>query len=366
MFRKFLYIILLPFSLLFGLVTRIRNFLFDKRVLKSVSFDVPVICVGNLTVGGTGKTPHTEFILSILSGQYKTAMLSRGYKRKTKGFILADKNTSSQIVGDEPYQIYRKYPEVVVAVDEKRVRGIESLLTLFPDLDAIVLDDAYQHRYVTPGFTVLLTDYNNLYTRDFLLPSGRLRESKKGSNRADIIVVTKCPPALTQKKIQNIEAELNLKKEQHIFFSSYKYQELVPVFPENCRQEVTSSFSDLGYSALLMAGIVSPGPIVKQLEQSFTKVETLFFPDHHDFSANDFTVLDKKFHDMNPDTTIVVVTEKDASRLLSSENYPEHLKAHTFALPIQVEILENKKDEFIKKINGYVEKNSRNSKFCSK
>lgn len=358
MTKTFQYIILYPFSLLFGLISRIRNFLFDKECLKSTAFATPTICVGNLTVGGTGKTPHTEYIISLLQDEWKTGMLSLGYKRKTKGFQLANEKSDASAIGDEPFQIYQKFPKIRVAVDEKRVHGVEKLLTLFPDLEVFVLDDALQHRQIRPGFSILLTDYARLYTRDFYLPSGRLRESKKGSKRADIIVVTKCPDNISQEEMLTIGAEIEPQKSQTLFFSTYQYNDLKPVFSNTVTiNTVDKLLKDKG--VLVMAGIVSPQPIIDYLKQYTSRIETLFFPDHHNFTEKDMDVLCKKFNSMNTTENIIVVTEKDAARLLST-NYPDELKSKTFALPIQVKILDDKEYLFTEKIRSYVKNNSRN------
>jgi tetraacyldisaccharide 4'-kinase len=357
MTKKTLRIILFPFSLLYGLIVYIRNFLYDKKVLKSEKVAVPTICIGNLTVGGTGKTPHTEFVLSILKNDWKTAMLSRGYKRKTSGFRLANANSTALEIGDEPLQIYRKFPETTVAVDEKRVRGVNELLLMFPDkLQVIVLDDAFQHRQIACGFSILLTDYSRLYTRDFYLPSGRLREGKSGSKRADVIVVTKCPDDISPTEMLEIQQEINPAENQELFFSSYEYKNLKPVFSEGSEKKL-DSIEDFG--VLIVAGIVSPQAMVAHLKQYTAHTDTLFFPDHHAFSEKDIAALQKKYNSLNTTEKIIVVTEKDAARLLSV-NYPAELKSATFALPIEVKILDNKEKIFIQKIQNYVRKNSRN------
>ena len=353
------YILLFPFSLLFGLISQTRNLLFDKNLLKQTRFNIPIICVGNLTVGGTGKTPHTEYILSFLQNNWKTAMLSRGYKRKTKGFQLANKESDAETIGDEPFQIYRKFPKVIVAADEKRVHGIEELLTLSPDLEAVVLDDAFQHRHIQAGLYILLTDYSRLYTRDFYLPSGRLRESKKGSKRTDLIIVTKCPSNLSKAEMNAIQMEINPQKNQTLFFSTYEYDDLKPCFP-NFEQNRVKKLSE-NSGILLMAGIVSTQPIIDYLQQYTTHIETLFFPDHHHFTERDIHSLYKKFNLIDIEDKIIVVTEKDAARLLSINYYPNELKSKTFTLPIQVKILNDKESLLTEKIQSYVKENTRNS-----
>lgn len=355
------YIIFYPFSLLYGLVTTIRNWLFDEDILKSTAFNLPLITVGNLTVGGTGKTPHTEFILSVLQNDWKSAMLSRGYKRKTKGFYLADEKSDSLILGDEPYQIHKKFPKVTVVVDEKRVRGVKKLQELVPDIQLVVLDDAFQHRYIQTGFSILLTDYARLYSRDSLLPYGRLREAKSGSKRADLIVVTKCPIDLKPIDMRLIEMELNPENNQLVFFSAFVYDEIIPVFSESISESVTfEMIKETNAAVLLVAGIVSPEPIVEQLSKYTDTVKTLFFDDHHAFQTKDFTLINTMFEGIPSANKIILVTEKDAARLVSNPNLPENLKAHIFALPIRVEILQNQETLFIQKIQSYVVENSRN------
>lgn len=342
-------------------MTGIRNWLFDQELLTSTAFNIPTISVGNLAVGGTGKTPHTEFILSILQSEWKSAMLSRGYKRKTKGFYLADAASNSQTLGDEAFQIYQKFPNVTVSVDEKRVHGVRKLLELIPDLQLVVLDDAFQHRYIEVGLSILLTDFSNLYSRDMLLPAGQLREWKSGSKRANIIVITKCPEDMKPIDMRLYETELNPQSNQLLFFSCFKYDELIPVFPESDHEEWTyQKIKDTNANILLVAGIVSPEPILKQLANYTDKIKTLFFEDHHAFQSKDFISINKQFEALSANDKILLVTEKDAARLVSNPNFPEVLKAKTFALPIRVEILHDQETLFIQKIKSYVVENSRN------
>ena len=356
------HILLFPFALLYGIVTGIRNWLFDQEILSSTSFNIPIISVGNLAVGGTGKTPHTEFILSILQTEWKTAMLSRGYKRKTKGFQLANNKSDSQTIGDEPFQIYKKFPNVTVSVDEKRVHGVNKLLELIPDLQLVVLDDAYQHRHIQAGLSILLTDFSNLYSRDKLLPAGELREWKSGSSRANIIVITKCPEDMKPIDMRLYETELKPESNQLLFFSCFKYDELIPVFPTSVHEEWTfQKIKDTNAGILLVAGIVSPEPILQQLAKYTTnKVKTLFFEDHHAFQSKDFTLITKQFNSISGTDKIIIITEKDAARLVSNSNFPEELKPKTFALPIRAKILHDQESLFIQKIKNYVVENSRN------
>lgn len=355
------HIALYPFSLLYGLATSIRNWLFENEILHSTRFNIPIISVGNLAVGGTGKTPHTEFILSVLQDEWKTAVLSRGYKRKTKGFQLADENSNSLILGDEPFQIHQKFPKVTVSVDEKRVHGVRKLQSFLPDLQLVVLDDAFQHRYIHAGMSVLLTDYANIYTRDLLLPAGSLREWHSGSKRANIIVVTKCPLDLSPIDMRVIEMELKPENNQLVFFSSFVYDELQPVFPGGISERITlAELREKNAGVLLVAGIVSPEPIVEYLKNFTENIETLFYGDHHAFQPKDFNLITSKFDAISVAEKILLVTEKDAARLLSNPDFPEKLKSKTYALPIRVEILHNQESLFIQKIKKYVVENSRN------
>ncbi len=356
------HILLYPLSILYGIITGIRNWLFDQGILRSTPFKIPIISVGNLAVGGTGKTPHTELILSFLKDEMKIAVLSRGYKRSSKGFYLAENQSNSKIIGDEPFQIYRKFPDVSVAVDEKRVHGVKKLLEIQPDLQLIVLDDAFQHRYIQAGFSILLTDYSNLYSRDLVLPAGSLREWKSGSKRADLIVVTKCPDHMKPIDMRVIETELKPETNQCIFFSRFVYDELIPVFPDSIPEDWTfEQLEEKKAGVLLVTGIVSPQAIVQHLEKYTNSIQTLFFLDHYDFQNKDLNLISSRFAKMDSTDKILLVTEKDAARLVSNPNFPVELKSKTYALPIRVEILHKQENLFIQKIKNYVVENSRNS-----
>ncbi len=296
--------LLLPFSAVYWLLTSIRNFFYDKGIFKSYGFDVPVIVVGNLSVGGTGKTPQIEYLVRLLSGRYNVAVLSRGYKRKSKGFVLAGATSDANILGDEPFQYYRKFPHIQVAVDADRVNGIERLLGLPHKPDVILLDDAYQHRRVRPGFAVLLTTYSAIYTADFLLPAGNLRESKMGAKRANIVIVTKCPPDLSLGEQDKIRKRLHLKKGQSLFFSYIAYdEEAFSSFGKKTVAEVKAT------PKLLLAGIAKPAPFFDYLRKEGDDV--IEFPDHHDFSEQDMSVIR-----MKAAGRMIVTTEKDYVRLL--------------------------------------------------
>ena len=330
--------ILFPFAVLYGFITSFRNFLFDKGILKSHSFDLPIIAVGNLSVGGTGKTPQIEYLIRLLSPTNKIATLSRGYKRKSEGFILADASSNAEILGDEPFQFYQKFPNILVAVDANRKNGIEQLIQISQP-DIILLDDAFQHRKVKAGFYILLTAYNDLYANDFILPTGNLRESRSGAERANIVVVTKCPPNLSDKEKNDIERKLQLESLQKLFFTSIAYDEFI--FSE----ESQISVSEIKNSEkLLLAGIAKPEPYFDYLKNE--KDVVLTYPDHHHFSEKDIAEIKEKSKDK-----IIITTEKDFVRLKG--NLP---KEQLFYLPIKSEFLQNQ-EVFDKTIFNYVKNN---------
>ena len=290
--------LLFPFAILYGLITSIRNFLFDKGILKSYSFDLPVIAVGNLSVGGTGKTPQIEYLIRLLSDKYKIATLSRGYKRQSKGFILADANSSATILGDEPFQFYKKFPSIQVAVDADRKNGIEQLLSQSNKPEVILLDDAFQHRKVKAGFYILLTSYGDLYSDDFMLPTGNLRESRSGAKRANVIIVTKCPFNLSPDEQNNIKKKLKVAENQKLYFTFIAYEEFV--YGENRKINVNEIQSA---AKLLVAGIAKPEPFFAYLQD--TNDVCLSFPDHHNFTDKD--ILEIKNLAQN---NIIITTEK--------------------------------------------------------
>ena len=309
--------ILFPFAILYGLITTIRNFLFDKGILKSTSFDIPVIAVGNLSVGGTGKTPQIEYLIRLLSDNYKIATLSRGYKRKSEGFVLADATSNAEILGDEPFQFYQKFPNVQVAVDANRTNGITQLLSLKEKPEIILLDDAYQHRKVKAGFYILLTSYDDLYADDFMLPTGNLRESRSGANRANIVIVTKCPKDLSNQKQEEIRLKLKLKDSQQMYFTFINYDDAV--YSNNEKIAVNEVKSE---SKLLLAGIAKPTPFFDYLKNESD--ECLTFPDHHHFSDADLDSIQNKAQHRK-----IITTEKDYVRLNDSK-----LVSLSYYLPI--------------------------------
>lgn len=331
-FRK----ILFPFAVLYGFITAIRNLLFDKGILKSVAFDMPVIAVGNLSVGGTGKTPQIEYLIRLLSDNHKIATLSRGYKRKSEGFVLADATSNAEILGDEPYQFYQKFPNIQVAVDANRVNGITQLLSQINKPEVILLDDAFQHRKVKAGFYILLTAYNDLYCDDLILPAGNLRESRSGAERADVIVVTKCPPELTQQQQTEIKSKLKPAAHQQVFFTFIEYDN--EVYSEEKKLSVAEIAT---VDKLLLAGIAKPEPFFAYLQAA--KSGTMVFSDHHDFTQQDIETIKEKAKDK-----IIITTEKDFVRLKGKVP-----KEQLFCLPIKSSFVNDKAD-FDKKIMNYV------------
>ncbi len=354
---KFWEIIIYPVSLLYGLAVYIRNRLFDFGIYKSHSFNFPVVSVGNLSVGGTGKTPHVEYLIRLLKDEFKIAVLSRGYRRKSKNFIIADNLVKWQDIGDEPMQYYNKFKNnnIVIAVDERRKRGIKNLINTYNDIDVILLDDAFQHRYVKPDLSILLTDYYNPYYNDYLLPSGKLREPAAEAKRADIIVVTKCPKVLSPITAKTIEEKINPAPHQKLFFSYIKYDKLCPVTGINL-----DLIPDKFYSIMIVAGIANTYPLEEHLKRMCVELEILKFPDHHNFSDNDIAIICKKFHNIVSKNKILVTTEKDLIRFENHKMFDSLKELPFFYVPIKIEFHKNYKNHFDQKILNYVRKNSGN------
>jgi len=306
--RSFRYL-LFPFSLIYGAVVWLRNKLYDKKILQSSSFNFPLICVGNLATGGTGKTPMTEYLVRLLKNNYKTATLSRGYKRKTQGFAIADANTTALEIGDEPMQFHQKFPDVVVAVGEERLVAIPHLLHDRPGTQVIILDDAFQHRQVEAGLNILLTEFSNLYTRDLMLPAGDLRDVRSSSKRADIIIVTKCNPDLSEAEKNKIIAEIKPGPNQTVYFTTIAYGLPYHLFS---KKEITVTPD---CAILLVCGIANPGPLKEHLTKHADTYDMLRYADHHIFHSNDLRDIKQQFERISPDKKIVLTTEKDAVRL---------------------------------------------------
>jgi len=340
---KLLRIILYPFALLYGAITKLRNWAFDFGIFRSTSFDIPVIVVGNLNVGGTGKSPQIEYLIRLLQNKYKIAVLSRGYKRKSKGFQVADKNTAVEQIGDEPLQFYRKFENIVVAVDTDRINGINQLKKIEPPPQIVLLDDAFQHRNVKAGLYILLTSYNNLYVDDYMLPTGNLRENRSGSKRAEIIVVSKCPENISTKEQDKIIEKLRPTKAQSIFFSAIKYNETVL---SDGKEISVSKLHE--FEVLLVTGIANPNPLLNFLKERNIKFNHLKYPDHYNFSERELKDIFLEFEKIKNQNKIILTTEKDYVRTFSKD------KNKVYYLPIQTDML-GRENDFNKIILDYVQ-----------
>jgi tetraacyldisaccharide 4'-kinase len=324
-------ILLFPFSLLFGAAVWVRNILYDHSIFTTSSFNLPIIGVGNLSSGGTGKSPMVVFLVSRLKAQYKLAILSRGYKRKTTGYALARETSTALEIGDEPMLFHNKFPDVAVAVGEERVVAIPQLLHDRPDTQVIILDDSFQHRSVDPGLNILLTDYNNLFTRDWFLPTGDLRDLISSYKRADILVVTKCKPDLDETEKDEIISELKPTENQHIFFSSIQYGRPYHIL------DYKEIDIDATSEVLLVTGIANPRPLKKYLSENADTYYEILFDDHHIFTIDDWKEIRKRFDAIQSQKKIIITTEKDAVRLMK---FGESLASYpVYVLPIETDFL---------------------------
>lgn len=338
--EKVLTCILTPLSWIYGGITSVRNWCFDHKILPQEEFKVPIVGIGNLTVGGTGKTPHTEYVVGMLSMSYNIAVLSRGYKRKTKGFLVANSNSTPDSIGDEPMQIYQKFgARVKVAVCEDRRKGIKELLKAFPDIQLIVMDDAFQHRYVKPKVSILLMDYNRPVYKDHLLPLGRLRESSHQTNRADMVIVTKCPNTLMPLNYRLVSKELDLMPYQNLYFSRYMYGGLLSVFPDDEPYSVSLQSLTSDDTVMLLTGIANPRDFVRHFKDYPFKVKVFHFPDHHSFTREDINNIHERFKNLPGARKIIITTEKDSVRLAYNPYYPSDLKKVTFFIPVAVKMV---------------------------
>jgi len=348
-----------PLSWLYGIGVGFRNLLFEAGILKSQAFATPVISVGNITVGGTGKTPHVEYLIRLLKDKTNLAVLSRGYKRKSHGFVLGDDHATMYDLGDEPFQMKQKFPDITVAVDKKRTRGISNLIhgAAGKDIDVILLDDAFQHRYVKPGINILLVDYHRLIIYDELLPSGRLREPASSKNRADIVIVTKCPTDMKPMEFRVLTKAMALYPYQQLYFSTHTYEHLEPLFGEGGLEKL----EDLAdQHVLLLTGIGSPEQMRLDLEPYAKEIKPLAFADHHQFKEKDILLINETFSSL-PSPKCIITTEKDAVRLKTVEGLSDEVKQHLYVLPIRIKIMLDQDLSFNKYITDYVRKNSRNS-----
>ena len=351
---------LIPLSWLYGIGVGFRNQLFNIGLLKQHDYDIPIISVGNITVGGAGKTPHVEYLIRLLKDKVKVAVLSRGYKRKTHGYVLANDSSTVTDIGDEPYQMKQKYQDVHIAVDKKRVDGIAHITgdAETNDTDVILLDDAFQHRYVKPGINILLVDYHRLIIYDKLLPAGRLREPQSGKNRADIVIITKCPKDLKPMEFRVLTKAMNLYPYQSLYFTTIEYESLTPLFAKEKSTIEKEALEDK--HVMLITGIASPKQIIIDLKPHVKEMTTLAFSDHHQFKSKDIMKINETFNAIKGEK-IIVTTEKDATRLEQIEGLSEEVKQNLYVLPIKVKFMINQEEEFNDKIIDYVRKNSRNS-----
>ncbi len=339
-------------SWLYGMGVYLRNMLYHADILKSTSVDIATICVGNLAVGGTGKTPMIEYLVRLLSPQYKVAILSRGYKRKSKGIQTSvGTEVTSSLLGDEPMQMHLHFPEVPIVVSADRVKGVQYIQAHFPDVQVILLDDAYQHRALRCGYNILLTPESRLFVDDHLLPWGRLREHAYRANRADMVVVTKCPEKMQPIEQRNIINRLQLAPFQTLVFSWSRYEKLAPILPK------TKDEGAWLFRPLVLAGIAQPAHLLEMIRSRYPKAQMLDFPDHHRFTKGDVKRISKAIEKHNCDS--IITTEKDAVRLRETAEFMEEWGAKTFVLPMQVD-MKNFTEIFNQNILRYVKENTRN------
>jgi tetraacyldisaccharide 4'-kinase len=337
-FLKSFRVLLLPFAIVFWLVIFVRNWMYRKNILKSTSFGLPLICVGNLSVGGTGKSPMVEYLVRHLKGRFRVATLSRGYKRKTKGYALAGNDTTAIDIGDEPMQFHLKFPDVPVAVGEERIVAIPQLLHDRPGTQAIILDDAFQHRAINAGLNILLTECSNLFTRDFFLPTGDLRDLRSSYKRAQLIVVTKCQPDMKQEERMAITREIDPLPHQKLFFTAISYGTPYHLTKHDFR------FVDEQTEVLLVTGIANPRPLKNYLEERIHTYYMMHYKDHHIFSIDDWKDINKRFDSIQSEKKVIMTTEKDAMRLLKFRQEIDTMPF--YVVPIEHKFLFHQETEF--------------------
>jgi tetraacyldisaccharide 4'-kinase len=353
--RLYFAVILFPLSLIYGMIVFFRNLFFDLGILKSVSFQLPVISVGNLTAGGTGKTPHVEYLVSLLRSRYKIAVLSRGYKRKSKGFQMTVAGSTVEEIGDELLQIYNRFPDVIVAADKDRARGIGQLTKKFPELQAIILDDAFQHRYVSPGLSIVLVDHARPVFNDFLLPMGNLRENRRNINRADMVIVTKCPPEMNELQRHKFVSRLHLWHQQPVFFTSYQYGIALPVLEGKAKVFVPEQHKQNSTHILLVSGIADNRPLRDYLCQFAISMVIMSFADHHSYKPGDIRAIEHKFAALPAGSGIIVTTEKDATKLREMPGELHNISAFLYYIPIEVKFPEEGEKPFNEFILNFCE-----------
>lgn len=340
-------ILLFPLSLLYWLIIALRNWAYDKHWLKSARFNLPLICIGNIAVGGTGKSPMTEYLIRLLSERYPIATLSRGYKRKTRGYALAGPQTTALDIGDEPMQFHLKFPQVAVAVGEERLEAIPQLLHDKPDTKIILLDDAFQHRTVEAGMNIVLTDYSNLYIHDWYLPTGDLRDERRSVDRAQVVVVTKCPPDLGLLQKESIRASLELQEGQSCYFTTVQYGT-----PYHITQHQSYHLTG-DTEVLLVTGIANPAPLKKKLQDLCPTYQELSYADHHIFTIDDLKEIQSKFATLQGAHRIILTTEKDAVRLIKFNQELDQMPL--YVIPIEVQFLFQEGPAFDQQIHQYIQ-----------
>lgn len=349
---EFLKLLLFPFAFLYGIGVLVRNWLYDSGILPSKEFNSSIIVIGNLSAGGTGKTPMTEYLVRLLKDKFPLATLSRGYKRHTSGFMIADKDSTSHLIGDEPLQFKKKFPDLLVSVDENRKNGIQQLLGKFPELKVLLLDDAFQHRRVKPGLSILLSDYGKMFYDDYLLPVGTLREWRSGKKRADIIIATKCPDNLTPVEKRIILKKIDPDPHQHVLFSHIRYGEPVAVFTSPALSLNGKETKEM--TALLLTGVSNPRPLEDFLLNKKLKVIPMAYPDHHEYTLVETNQLIEKFNSIPGTNKFIITTEKDAMRLDKPGLVEILHKLPMYYIPIETTFDEKEKAEFEQLVINYV------------
>lgn len=345
---KFLFYLLIPFSWLYGLIISFRKWLYKSGLYTRSKFDFPIICVGNITAGGTGKTPHIEWLIKNLSGHYRVAVLSRGYKRKTIGYVLSTPVSTPEQIGDEPYQIKQKFLQVPVAVSENRVLGIPMLLGDEPNTEVVLMDDGFQHLSIQAGFNIVLCDYNRPYYNDYLLPAGLLRENMTGANRADVIIVTKCPSNLSLEEKNNIKQKLKLHANQTVYFSTIKYKNFIAI-TDTAKQQ---GLPDPNLPTVALAGIAKANLFINQIKSIQKQVIPLVFSDHQTYTDDRIQQL-AATASIHPNS-VIITTEKDAVKLKSSTILPYINQLPIWYIPIDIEILFEEENQLLQQINQYI------------
>ncbi len=356
------FLILYPLSLIYGLIVSVRNGMYNSGMIKSKSYDFPVICIGNLSAGGTGKTPHVEYFIKLLQDNFGIAVLSRGYKRKTRGFRFVELSDDVRNVGDEPMQIKKKFPDITVAVDKKRVRGIDKL-SQEDDLRVILLDDAFQHRKVNAGLNILLSNFDRPFTKDHFLPFGTLREHPYEHRRSHIIIITKCPENLNPIQKRLINKELKIYPFQYLFFTTLEYENMINIFDEN-KQIPLDRFNNADIGILGVSAIAHNKKFRNKLKELSKNLKMISFLDHHYYNKRDIERIRHHFNKIETEEKIIITTEKDAVKFRNLANVPENLKEYFYYLPIRVAFLGDDKEEekFKHQIIHYAKTNRRYSK----